>query len=150
MFLGGMYYPFPWHTSNYDDNLKARDPETMNPWRVNFETELPAPNGMKICEEHCEFHMGREEFFSNNAEVKIVTLDEDMYDDKMSIKRPRRTKYYPWAAPGQARTPCNDGCGVNGGNPCGCNEEACENSEETCPNSMYKIKYVPYCTMCDF
>ena len=137
-----MYYPFPWHTSNYDDNLKARDPETMNPWRVNFETELPAPNGMKICEEHCEFHMGREEFFSNNAEVKVVTLDEDMYDDKMSIKRPRRTKYYPWAAPGQARTPCNDGCGINGLNPGGCNNQAFENLEDYCPNGKCSTLYL--------
>ena len=136
-----MYYPFPWHTSNYGEKLKAKDPETMSPWAVHFGTELPKPNNsMKICEgkwPDCHFHMGRAEWGSANARVKEVTLDEAMYDDKMNKKRPWWTKYSPWSAPGQAYIPCNDGCGVNGLNPCGCNGKACEtNSKDSCPKSM--------------
>ena len=52
-------------------------------------------------------------------------------------KRPWWTKTCPWSAPGQAKIPCNDGCGVNGLNPCGCNGKACEkNSKDACPKSM--------------
>ena len=99
-----MFYPFPWHTSNYDDNLKAQDPDTMNPWRVLYENELPRPiNDMEICDpdkgENCLFHKGRAEWGSTNAVVQEVTLDEAMYDDKMGT-RPRWTVYYPWSAPG--------------------------------------------------
>ena len=140
-----MFYPFPWHTSNFGEKLKARDPETMNPWRVYFENELPKPtNGMKICEGgHCNFHMDRAEWGSANARVKEVTLDEAMYDDKMNAngERPWWTKYSPWSAPGHAYIPCNDGCGVNGLNPCGCNKDACENSEDTCPKGTYTRDY---------
>ena len=82
-----MYYPFPWHTSNYDQKLKILDPEEMSPWKVRFETVLPKPNNsMPICEgkwPKCHFHMYRAEWGSTNANVKEVTLDEAMYDDKM-------------------------------------------------------------------
>jgi len=148
---GGMFYPFPWHTSNYDDNLKAQDPDTMNPWRVLYENELPRPNnGMEICDpdkgENCLFHKGRAEWGSTNAVVQEVTLDEDMYDDKMGT-RPRWTVYYPWSAPGYAYAPCNDGCGVNGLNPCGCKEDACENLVDSCPNrDITKLVYGTCCS----
>ena len=131
-----MFYPFPWHTSNYDERLKAQDPETMSPWRVHYWNELPKPTNMKICEgDRCLFHKYIAEWGSTNAVVPEVTLDEDMYDDKMG-ERPKWTVYYPWSAPGQAYAPCNDGCGVNGLNPCGCNEDACINYGDSCPNSM--------------
>ena len=131
-----MFYPFPWHTSNYDERLKAQDPETMSPWKVRYENVLPKPTNMKICEgDRCLFHKYIAEWGSTNAVVPEVTLDEDMYDDKMG-QLPKWSVTCPWSAPGQAYTPCNDGCGVNGLNPCGCNEDACINYGDYCPNSM--------------
>jgi len=144
---GGMFYPFPWHTSNYDERLKAQDPETMSPWKVRYENELPKPTNMKICEgDRCLFHKYIAEWGSTNAVVPEVTLDEDMYDDKMG-QLPKWSVTCPWSAPGQAYTPCNDGCGVNGLNPCGCNEDACINYGDYCPNiDVTKLVYGTCCS----
>ena len=127
LFLGAHVYPYPWHVSNWDD-LKAEDPETMNPFWIDFENMLPNPYqhnpdmDIEICEypELCEFHLGRYEWGSTGVFVKEITQVEEMYDDKMYVgERDPKTALNPWSAPGQAYAPCNDGCGINGLNPGG-------------------------------
>ena len=79
--------------------------------------------------------MGRNEWGSTGVYVKEITQVEEMYDDKMGV-RPKWTKYNPWSAPGHAYAPCNDGCGINGLNPGGCENQAFENLEDYCPNGI--------------
>ena len=147
-FIGAHIYPYPWHVSNWDD-CKARDPEIQNPWWIHFENMVPMPHytnpfeDIEICEwpENCKFHMGRSEWGSTGVYVKEITQVEEMYDDKQGV-RPKWTKYNPWSAPGHAYAPCNDGCGINGLNPGGCNNQAFENLEDYCPNGMCSTLYL--------
>ena len=117
----------------------------MNPFWIDFENMLPNPYqhnpdmDIEICEypELCEFHLGRYEWGSTGVFVKDITLDEEMFDDKMYVgERDPKTDLNPWSAPGQAYAPCNDGCGINGLNPGGCEDQAFENLEDSCPNGI--------------
>ena len=123
----------------------------MNPFWIDFENMLPNPYqhnpdmDIEICEypELCEFHLGRYEWGSTGVFVKEITQVEEMYDDKMYVgERDKKTELNPWSAPGQAYAPCNDGCGINGLNPGGCEDQAFENLEDSCPNGMCSTLYL--------
>ena len=123
----------------------------MNPFWIDFENMLPNPYrhnpdmDIEICEypELCEFHLGRYEWGSTGVFVKEITQVEEMYDDKMYVgERDKKTELNPWSAPGHAYAPCNDGCGINGLNPGGCNNQAFENLEDYCPNGMCTTLYL--------
>lgn len=60
---------------------------------------------------------GRTDWFTNNTFVSKATLPIEMYDEG---KLPSKGKQsHPWASPGSAYE-FGEGCGVNGGNPNGC------------------------------
>ena len=56
------------------------------------------------------------DWFTNYTKVSTPTLPDEMYDEFHF--RPKK-KFNPWGSPGSAAI-FGEGCGVNGGNPHGC------------------------------
>ena len=98
MFLGVMYYPWPWHSSNQPD------PENHGRVDFHFDVYAPIPDKSAACNgttgNRCRFWMPRgDDWFTNNTYTK--------------------SKQTPAFAPGEAPI-YGSGCGANGGNPNGC------------------------------
>ena len=105
---GAMYYPSPWHaTSDCTPDMSPDD--------CKFELKIP-----NNCTGRCSKSTGYlKAWFTNHTVVPgHPILPEDMYDpwEKLS------DRLHPWSAPGTAPIVGN-GCGVNGGNPNGCDGE---------------------------
>ena len=107
-----MYYPSPWHATS------ECTPDTMYPKQCKFEmkdksqTCVAGSNG-------CNRGAGGTSWFTNFTVVPEATLEEDMY---AQAPRSSHAGLHPWNSPGFAPTHGN-GCGVNGGNPGGCDGE---------------------------
>merc|ERR1712204_134089 len=106
---GAMYYPSPWHATS------ECTPDTMYPKQCKFELK----DKSQKCVDGCNRGAGLTTWFTNFTVVPEATLEEDMY-----AKAPRSSDagLHPWNSPGFAPTHGN-GCGVNGGNPGGCDGE---------------------------
>jgi len=131
-----MYYPPPWHDvgSRRIDNSKLGPRFELGGIRGFLDNaknryrgkKYPAPTSRPVCKRKCSNHMwkgGPNDWFTNKAKIPgEPTLPRDMYDDKYSDKEVERikTKKTPWNSPGSAPIE-GEGCGVNGGNPEGCN-----------------------------
>ena len=68
----------------------------------------------------CSRGGGRNAWFTNFTRVPEVTIPREFIDG--GIKGDDVIGYNPWTSPGAAPTHGN-GCGVNGGNPDGCDGE---------------------------
>ena len=116
-----MYIPSPWHATT-DCN------PSMNPRRCKFDLEVPEtpdyqcsktptgqwPGGYGGCSRDASAY----KWFTNHTSVQEKTLTPKTMYDKWSWKR-RGGLLTPWNSPGAAPVVGN-GCGVNGGNPDGC------------------------------
>ena len=109
-----MYYPYVWHAKNTPSLDKS-------PNKFKF---IVPPIPEEHCNEDapanpsgCNYDQGISEFFTNYTFIPgEATLPEEMYDKWLYKRRINK----PWQAPGTAPT-LGEGCGVNGGNPNGCN-----------------------------
>ena len=120
MFAGSMYSPSPWWaTSDCSPNeqkfveckfgLSVPKPELKEDRCFKDETT----NG-------CSRSGGRNAWFTNFTRVPEVTIDKEFIDG--GLKGDDVTGYNPWTSPGAAPVYGN-GCGLNGGNPDGCDGE---------------------------
>ena len=105
---GAMYYPSPWHaTSDCTPDMSPDD--------CKFELKIP-----NNCTGRCSRSTGYlKAWFTNHTVIPgHPILPEDMYDpwEKLS------DRLHPWSDPGTAPIVGN-GCGINGGNPNGCDGE---------------------------
>ena len=64
----------------------------------------------------CSNNAGRNAWFTNYTSVPAMTIDKE-YLDSRRVKS--SAGWHPWTSPGAAPTYGN-GCGLNGGNPDGC------------------------------
>jgi len=117
---GSMYSPSPWWaTSDCSPNeqkfvdckfgLSVPKPELKEDRCFKDETT----NG-------CSRSGGRNAWFTNFTRVPEVTIDKEFIDG--GLKGDDVTGYNPWTSPGAAPVYGN-GCGLNGGNPEGCDGE---------------------------
>merc|ERR1712029_1065059 len=117
---GSMYSPSPWWaTSDCSPNeqkfveckfgLSVPKPELKEDRCFKDETT----NG-------CSRSGGRNAWFTNFTRVPVVTIDKEFIDG--GLKGDDVTGYNPWTSPGAAPVYGN-GCGLNGGNPDGCDGE---------------------------
>jgi len=110
---GAMYLPSPWHATS------DCTPE-MSPKDCKFDLKVPA---WPDCTSRCSRTASKNAWFTNYTAIPgEATLPEDMYDQWASRKPSSEAGLHPWNAPGTAPT-FGNGCGVNGGNPNGCNGE---------------------------
>ena len=108
---GAMYYPSPWHATS------DCTPE-MSPKACKFDLRVPSN-----CTGRCSRTASKNAWFTNYTAIPgEATLPEDMYDQCAHRKPSSEAGLHPWNAPGTAPT-FGNGCGVNGGNPNGCNGE---------------------------
>jgi len=109
---GHMYNPTPWYATS--------DCSSPYPGDCSFELRVPS----NCTGNNCRSDIGKNAFFTNYTFVPgEATLPEKMYDDWFPEWK-RKTwgvGLHPWNAPGSAPVYGN-GCGVNGGNPFGCNQ----------------------------
>ena len=107
-----MYYPSPWHATS------ECTPDTMYPKQCKFEMIDKSQKCVKGSN-GCNRGAGGVSWFTNFTVVPEATLEEDMY---AQAPRSSDAGLHPWNSPGFAPTHGN-GCGVNGGNPGGCDGE---------------------------
>ena len=108
-----MYLPSPWHATS------DCTPE-MSPKDCKFDLKVPA---WPDCTGRCSRTAYLKAWFTNYTVIPgEATLPEDMYDQWASRKPSSEAGLHPWNAPGTAPT-FGNGCGVNGGNPNGCDGE---------------------------
>ena len=109
-----MYYPPSW-------NEQEETFPDLGPDQVPHGLIYPLP------EIYCDGSQGvkcsrailkgkRTDWFTNYTKVITPTLPEEMYD-QFHVNKNR--KFNPWGSPGSAPI-YGEGCGVNGGNPNGC------------------------------
>ena len=110
-----MYYPYVWNARNTPSLEESPNKfKFINPPIPEEHCDEDAPANPKGCKLG---GLGIAEYYTNNTVIPgEATLPMEMYD-KWSLKR-RKNK--PWSAPGTAPI-LGEGCGVNGGNPDGCN-----------------------------
>ena len=108
-----MYYPSPWHATS------ECTPNTMPPRECKFDMWVEA-NGCTHGSNGCSRTAGRTAWFTNYTVVPKVTIEEDMFDKW--APRDSGAGLHPWNSPGSAPT-FGNGCGLNGGNPDGCDGE---------------------------
>ena len=77
-------------------------------------------NGCSPGSNGCSRSAGRTAWFTNYTVVPEVTLEEEMFDTW--APRDSGAGLHPWNSPGSAPT-FGNGCGLNGGNPDGCDGE---------------------------
>ena len=112
-FSGSSFYPNPWHaTSHCDPNLHS-------PLRCKFDLEIP-PTGCTVGSNGCSATAGRTAWFTNYTSVPKMTIDKELLGKGRRFKS--SAGFHPWTSPGAATTYGN-GCGLNGGNPDGCDGE---------------------------
>ena len=107
-----MYSPVPWHATS------DCEPHTMRPHECKFDMKIPDT----FCEEGsngCSKDAGRNAWFTNYTGVEERTIGEEFIESNRSHSEPG---FHPWNSPGAAMT-YGDGCGLNGGNPDGCEGE---------------------------
>ena len=107
-----MYYPSPWHATS------ECNPDTMYPKECKFELK----DKSQKCEHGsngCNRGAGWVSWFTNFTVVPEATIEEEMY---AQAPRSSHAGLHPWNSPGFAPTYGN-GCGLNGGNPDGCDGE---------------------------
>jgi len=109
---GAIYYPPPW-TATSDCN-----PE-MSPKLCKHDRKIP-PTNCTVGSNACSRKAGRTAWFTNFTSVPERTINEEMFD--IHGRRKSKAGFNPWNSPGAAPI-FGDGCGVNGGNPNGCDNE---------------------------
>ena len=115
-----MYYPSPWWATS------DCEPDTQKFHSCGFELEVPKP---ELKEDRCFIDEttngcsrsgGRNAWFTNFTVVPEVTIGKEfLFKGKV---RGNEDGFFPWASPGAAPVYGN-GCGLNGGNPDGCDGE---------------------------
>jgi len=116
---GFMYYPPNW-------NARTETTEANGPEDGNFGLSYPVPKvhcgeeqesqGLP-CAHNALVRGGAADWFTNNTLISTPTLPSDMYDEGKLPGKQRQK--HPWASPGSSHA-FGEGCGVNGGNPNGC------------------------------
>merc|ERR1712045_191493 len=118
---GSMYYPSPWWASS------DCEPNAQKFTSCKFGLQVPKPEDK---EDRCfkdettngrSRSGGRNAWFTNFTRVPEVTISDEFIDG--GLKGDDVTGYNPWTSPGAAPVHGN-GCGLNGGNPDGCDGEA--------------------------
>jgi len=108
---GAMYYPNPWYTT-------VGCSVDQSPHDCRFGMQVPY-EGCKFGSNRCSRSAGRFAWFTNYTWVEEETLPEGLY----SLGRhDSGAGLNPWSSPGAAPVYGN-GCGLNGGNPDGCDRE---------------------------
>ena len=112
-----MYYPMPWHaTSDCTPDMSPHD--------CKFALKIDYPPGEECTHNSstngCSRSASHTAWFTNYTTVPEVTLQEEMFDEWGH--RDSEAGLHPWNSPGAAIT-FGNGCGVNGGNPDGCDGE---------------------------
>ena len=117
-----MYSPSPWWaTSDCHPNE-----EKFTACEFKLQTPRPEPRCFKNEKTNgCNRSGGRNAWFTNFTRVPEVTIGEEFIDG--GLKGDEVTGYNPWTSPGAAPVHGN-GCGLNGGNPDGCDGEGEESS----------------------
>ena len=106
-----MYYPNPWYTT-------VGCSVDQSPHDCRFGMQVPY-EGCKFGSNRCSRSAGRFAWFTNYTWVEEETLPEGLY----SLGRhDSGAGLNPWSSPGAAPVYGN-GCGLNGGNPDGCDRE---------------------------
>ena len=121
LFLGVSYvwghgtsiYPSPWHATS------DCDPTASSPLNCKFDLKIP-PTGCTVGSNRCSDTAGRNAWFTNYTSVPEVTIDKELLGGSRHYKSP--AGFHPWTSPGAAPT-YGGGCGLNGGNPDGCDGE---------------------------
>ena len=113
-----MYYPMPWHaTSDCTPDMSPHD--------CKFAMKITYPPGEECTHNSttngCSASAAHTAWFTNFTSVPEVTLPEDMFD-QWTDHTETEAGLHPWNSPGAAPT-FGNGCGVNGGNPDGCEGE---------------------------
>ena len=120
LFTGSMYSPSPWWATS------DCSPNEQKYTECQFRLQVPQP---EVEEDRCfkdettngcSRSGGRNAWFTNFTRVPEVTLDEEFLGGK--VKGDDVIGYNPWTSPGAAPVYGN-GCGLNGGNPDGCDGE---------------------------
>ena len=112
-----MYYPMPWHaTSDCTPDMSPHD--------CRFALKIEYPEGQECTQNSttngCSQSAQHTAWFTNYTSVPEVTLEEEMFDQW--AHRESSAGLHPWNSPGAAPT-FGNGCGLNGGNPDGCEGE---------------------------
>jgi len=115
---GAMYYPMVWHAT-------SECTPDMSPHDCKFTLKVPDPPGGETCTHNsttngCSRQGSHTAWFTNFTSVPEVTLQEEMFDAWQ--RRDSAAGLHPWNSPGAAPT-FGNGCGLNGGNPDGCDGE---------------------------
>ena len=118
---GQMYNPTPWQAIN--------DCNSANPGKCWF----GIPDLPSNCTGHCRSNVGKNDFYSNFTVIPSKfggkpSIPKEMLDEWLLPEWRTKTwgfppagwGLHPWNAPGSAPV-WGNGCGVNGGNPYGCN-----------------------------
>ena len=111
-FKGASFYPSPWHATS------DCDPNSYSKRNCRFGLNIPE-TGCTRGSNGCSRSAGRVAWFTNYTSVPEMTIEEE-YLESGRVKSP--AGWHPWASPGAAPTYGN-GCGLNGGNPDGCDGE---------------------------
>merc|ERR1712080_18485 len=118
---GFMYFPTPW-------NSNSEITPTNGIVEAIFGSHYPQPD--YVCDRRkggsCSYsaltHGYETDWFTNFTFIpgNGRSMSEEMYSaQRISVEIDGKTRYNPWAQPGTAPL-CGEGCGVNGGNPNGC------------------------------
>ena len=91
----------------------------MSPKLCKHDRKIP-PTNCTVGSNACSRKAGRTAWFTNFTSVPERTINEDMFD--IHGRRKSKAGFNPWNSPGAAPI-FGDGCGVNGGNPNGCDNE---------------------------
>ena len=113
MLIGSIYYPPPW-TSTSDCTPDMRPNLCKNDVKIPSTNCTRGSNG-------CSHAAGRSAWFTNFTFVSERTIENEMLDVWGKFKS-NGAKLHPWNSPGAAPI-FGNGCGVNGGNPNGCDNE---------------------------
>jgi len=109
---GSSIYPSPWHATT------DCDPSSYSKRNCRFGLQIPE-TGCTKGSNRCSRNAGRNAWFTNYTSVPEMTIDKEFLDSR----RIRSSAgLHPWTSPGAAPTYGN-GCGLNGGNPDGCDGE---------------------------
>jgi len=111
---GAMYYPNPWHTSK-----GCTIDESPHDCWFDMKVHDGWMDDCTVGSNGCSNTAGRFAWFTNYTTVEEETLPEEMYSSGRHESYPG---LHPWASPGSAWV-YGEGCGVNGGNPEGCDYE---------------------------
>ena len=106
-----MYYPNPWQTTK---GCTA----DQSPKDCQFNMQVPK-DGCYRGSNGCSRSAGRTAWFTNYTTVEEETLPVEMYSQG---RHATAAGLNPWSSPGAAPI-FGDGCGLNGGNPYGCDGE---------------------------